>query len=701
MRILLDLQGCQLAGTEPHAGDYSRKLAKALLRQGNGRDFWLVMNGQLPNISKLRREFEPYIARHRMRVFDVPAPVALRDRNNAWRNSAAKLIRQAFIEHLDPDIVYLSDPIGGFDDDAVTAIGNRQTAQTVSTLFNSGSLLSKKPVSRRRQLWHSETIETLRKARLLLVKSENARQTAATQFDLDPERIISIPAGADEKFTWPAIADCVLRAFETIAQETSSGRTPRRINDAYRPPANGAARQTLCAALHDIRGNIGPTLADLAASAACIASNNTTSSTPRIFVDVSVIRRSDWHTGIQRVVKNILVCLNEMENTEFVVQPVYICKDSAKFLYDGTYATLSNDLKTFDGSAIEYGNADIFLGLDLSSDTPHHGEKRLREMRERGLRIFFVIYDLLPILYPDFFPDGVSQGFTSWLRSVTDLADGVICISKAVADELVEWLAKNPSARDDRELKIGYFHLGSDIEKHTIPAEMHSGDRDILGPITSCPFLLMVGTLEPRKGHAQAVAAFDLLWRQGIDINLVIVGKQGWRVEELIEKLRGHPQLQKRLFWFERASDALLLKLYETASGLLVASECEGFGLPLIEAARYNVPIIARDLPVFREIGGEHAYFFMGKAPEDLANAVRNWLELKARNEIPCSENIRSLTWEESATQLLNVLIQGEWLCNWPSRQYRMGHSSPLEDAGTRRKNDPVSKLDNNIAASP
>jgi glycosyltransferase involved in cell wall biosynthesis len=71
---------------------------------------------------------------------------------------------------------------------------------------------------------------------------------------------------------------------------------------------------------------------------------------------------------------------------------------------------------------------------------------------------------------------------------------------------------------------------------------------------------LMVGTVEPRKGHAQTLASFELLWERGVDVTLVIVGKPGWLVDELIEKLLNHVKVGERLFWLEGISDAYLEK---------------------------------------------------------------------------------------------------------------------------------------------
>ena len=70
----------------------------------------------------------------------------------------------------------------------------------------------------------------------------------------------------------------------------------------------------------------------------------------------------------------------------------------------------------------------------------------------------------------------------------------------------------------------------------------------------------------------------------------------------------------------------MLEQVYDSADALLAASEGEGFGLPLIEAAQHGLPIIARDIPVFREVAGENAYYFSGKDPQTLTEALRNWL---------------------------------------------------------------------------
>ncbi|MGZ8320489.1 MAG: glycosyltransferase family 4 protein, partial [Telluria sp.] len=205
------------------------------------------------------------------------------------------------------------------------------------------------------------------------------------------------------------------------------------------------------------------------------------------------------------------------------------------------------------------------------------------------------------------------------------------------------------------------FHLGADIDASAPSFGMPDNAAQVLDAVRARPSFLMVGTVEPRKGHGQTLAAFDLLWEQGVDANLVIVGKQGWMVEKLVQRMADHPEKNQRLFWLPGISDEMLLKLYASSAALLSPSEGEGFGLPLIEAAQHNIPIIARDLPVFREVAGEHAYYFDGLEPQDLAGALTRWLAMHAEGKAPQSTGMPWLTWSDSANQVLNAVVNQQW----------------------------------------
>jgi glycosyltransferase involved in cell wall biosynthesis len=167
----------------------------------------------------------------------------------------------------------------------------------------------------------------------------------------------------------------------------------------------------------------------------------------------------------------------------------------------------------------------------------------------------------------------------------------------------------------------------------------------------------VVSTLEPRKGHAQTLRAFEKLWAEGHEVFLVLVGKKGWKVDELVLSIEEHPMLNQYLFWLQGVSDEYLTQIYQNSTCLIAASEGEGFGLPLIEAAHHKIPIIARDLPVFKEVAQNHAFYFSTRKSENLAQAIKDWLKLYDANSHPKSDTMPWLNWGQSAKQLLSQIL--------------------------------------------
>ena len=105
--------------------------------------------------------------------------------------------------------------------------------------------------------------------------------------------------------------------------------------------------------------------------------------------------------------------------------------------------------------------------------------------------------------------------------------------------------------------------------------------------------------------------------------------------------------------------------------------KAEGFGLPLVEAAQHGLPIIARDIPLFREVAGEHAYYFLGEDPKGLANTLRTWLSLG--HAVPASTDLLRMTWQQSSRQLLDIILGGCWISRWPDAATNPG-MAPLAD---------------------
>jgi len=393
---------------------------------------------------------------------------------------------------------------------------------------------------------------------------------------------------------------------------------------------------------------------DLIRTACCIAFNSGRDTPRQLMLDISEIAKSDAKTGIQRVVRSLLRELLEYPPQHVEVLPIYF--DGIRYRAANNFVAALTGERSLDvtDEIVDFCQDDIYLALDLNTMTKEVHDVHMHLMC-RGVQFYFIVYDILLLHRPDWWPAGYSATFESWLRNISKVATGLICISESVARDVRSWMAGNQPPRTP-DMMVASFHLGADIGSSLPTKGMPDNAAVVLGGLGARASFLMVGTVEPRKGHAQALAAFELLWHQGIAANLVIVGKQGWMVDLLAGKLRRHPEFGEHLFWLEGISDEYLEKVYAVSGCLIAASEGEGFGLPLIEAAQHRLPIIARDIPVFREVAGEHAFYFRGLEPVDLANAIREWLGLNDKGLVPQSAAMPWLTWRESARQLIECI---------------------------------------------
>jgi glycosyltransferase involved in cell wall biosynthesis len=389
----------------------------------------------------------------------------------------------------------------------------------------------------------------------------------------------------------------------------------------------------------------------------------------QLLVDVSATCRNDLKTGIQRVVRALVWELVQAPPAGFRVEPVYLSDEGGVWHYryarHWTSGALGIAGDWMADEPVDYAAGDSLLVADFTSGFAVEAERcgLFGVLKARGIGIHFFVYDLLPIQMPEFFPPG-QFGFGEWLQVVARVADSATCISKAVADDLTDWMVAYGPDRS-RPLHIDWFHLGADIES-SIPTHGFPDDAEkVLSKIYGMPSFLMVGTIEPRKGHLQALEAFTRLWEEGQDVNLVIVGKEGWQglpdeirrtIPTIVGRLRSHPELGKRLIWLEGISDGYLEKIYAASTCLLAASEGEGFGLPLIEAAQKDIPIFARDIPIFREVAGGHAYYFSGLEPDAMAQAIKAWLALASVKQAPRSSNMPWMTWKQSAASLVEKM---------------------------------------------
>lgn len=384
----------------------------------------------------------------------------------------------------------------------------------------------------------------------------------------------------------------------------------------------------------------------------------------RILVDVSTLAFVDAKTGIQRVVKSILKQWLAQPPAGFIVEPVYAELDKPGYRYARNFTTRFLDVwgGWLEDDAVEPCPGDIFIGLDLHLIVVPQQESTLKEWRNIGINISFLVYDLLPITNPEFFLPEARSSYQKWFTTVSQF-DKLICISQSVADECHDAL-DHLGIKRDRLLSIDWFHLGGNAEDSIKSVGVPHDSDGVLRQLRDTQSFLMVGTIEPRKGHQHILAAFEELWEQDNELNLVIVGKLGWMMDEFAEELRNHPRFNSGLFWLEAVTDEYLELIYSACHCLIAASEGEGFGLPLVEAAHNGMPVLARDIPVFREVGGASAAYFPDvNDPIVIAKAIKNAsLTLKRTRQM---QRAQWISWEQSAETLLTRLLGKNAYKHW------------------------------------
>lgn len=363
----------------------------------------------------------------------------------------------------------------------------------------------------------------------------------------------------------------------------------------------------------------------------------------QVFADVSGLVRKDLGTGIQRTTRNLVYELSQLLGDDAKLVPVY-AEAGVSGYHEASYPD-ENGFFHKTGTPIAAKKNDIFLGIDHVAWIGLSQLAAYRALRDMGVKLRFLVYDLIPINHPQWFEPGDQLRETAWLRELSKLGK-FIAISRTVKSELQDWAGANGIALAE---KPGWIHMGYSKR------ELDTGGGESGLALPEEPFFLVVGTIEPRKGHRDTLEAFKLLWQKDFPYSLVFIGRPGWKMEDFCQKLRKEAGVNKKFVWLENCSDIQLSQVYKAACALIMPAFAEGFGMPIVEAAAKGTPLILRDLPVFREIAGEGAFYFTGRNPGDIAQSLTAWRELK--NHKQGGGQIRIESWRECAEFLLRQSI--------------------------------------------
>ena len=348
----------------------------------------------------------------------------------------------------------------------------------------------------------------------------------------------------------------------------------------------------------------------------------------RILVDISAVFRADPQTGISRVVWQELNAL--FQSTTLPVIPVYFDGHGYSSANEFMLKKLALPFSINDEKIIPQ-KGDIFYGVDFSvmyhcdPEIPilqAHKNGFFNELKKVGGKIFFLVHDLLPLTHPEFFPYHAGELHLHWCELLKDIDAKLIAISNRVKNDLLAYGFKD----------VCVVHHGS------------NKNLEIFQNIAKnkTPTFICVGTIEERKGIKAICLAFERLALIGANAKLIIVGRMG-RVDDDFRTFLEQGE-HENIIYKGFCSDDELVELYATSHALIAASYDEGFGLPLIES---GLPVIARDIEVFREVLGDNALYF--KDNLELMNILINYKNISL---LP-PKNTR--TWGDVAKELLEL----------------------------------------------
>lgn len=367
-----------------------------------------------------------------------------------------------------------------------------------------------------------------------------------------------------------------------------------------------------------------------------------------ILLDVSRLIWRQWTrrlpTGIDRV------CLAYLEHFQAKARAVVqfrqfrriLDRKSSNRLFDlllnGSSRFRSELIRTLAVSAATTERSEagqIYLNVGHTGLNSRHWRPWLAK---HELRSAYLIHDLIPITHPQYCREGEAGRHELRMETALQSASGIILNSAATESDLAAF-ACNRGITMPASL-IAW--LGTDSTPDIASARPVARKR---------PYFVVVGTIEARKNHMLLLEAWrEIVSRLGEQApDLIVIGQRGWEAAEAISILDDPGPLRGYVHEMAGCSDEQMSNLLAGARATLMPSFVEGFGLPLIEALQQGVPVIASDLPVFREIAGDIPAYLDPSDRTAWASAVIDYSGESAERhrQLESANGFPAPTWED------------------------------------------------------
>jgi len=288
------------------------------------------------------------------------------------------------------------------------------------------------------------------------------------------------------------------------------------------------------------------------------------------------------------------------------------------------------------------------LARELHLDLLHFPNQFGGGFLPRAMRRVATLHDLTPILLPRTHPLVRVAAYRMLARLALGKSDRVIVPSHATRKDLVDM----KYATDDR---VAVIPMGlSDVFK---PGVRTSDFTKTYG--LERAFILNVGVLEPRKNQSLLFEVLRRIRDAGVDIDLVIVGREGWQWQSPLERAEFEP-LRRHVRIFRDVPEAALVEFYGRASVFVFPSIYEGFGLPIIEAMACGAPVVASNNSSLPELGQQAALYANARDAGAFVTLIKRLLddnELRQGLIAAGKARARQFSWRRTA-QLTSELYE-------------------------------------------
>lgn len=268
---------------------------------------------------------------------------------------------------------------------------------------------------------------------------------------------------------------------------------------------------------------------------------------------------------------------------------------------------------------------------------------------------FQTVYDLIPLLMPQI-TTPVHRMITRRCIDSIQPDEWILAISEATKNDLCDYGGFDPQ-------RVFVTHLAaSELFYRCADSGLVEGVKQRYG-IPDAPYILSLCTLEPRKNIPHLIRCFaDLVVQEHIhDLNLVLVGTQGWQYEEIFRQIGLHGDIKERIIVTGYLDDSDLAPLYSGALMFVYPTLYEGFGLPPLEAMQCGIPVITSDTSSLPEVVGDAGIMV---SPQDKDALCQAMLKLYCQPSLAAEYAGRSLararlfSWQRCAEQTLQAYRQ-------------------------------------------